>query len=380
MASLYRLRGETLKGITVDNEVPLEESNDAFDLRGSDNELIDCFVFDTRCRTSAHCDAVQIIPDGTDINSQYYGAIAYNNKIIGGGLDSNGSMQSIFASDGGHADIYIADQVIDTESEHFITLNGVLSGVFLNNKRKDGSPVPIRLEPMRIAGGLPNSFYVLSFKDHEYEEIVTDQEITDLRTTRNHKPNSRYVENFDLNLFREISESRADYYESIQQHFDDCMSEYESRTTMRLSPNFTLEEMTRSQTASRREIDNTPDLQEIENLKILCLLLEKIRAGQNGAVIVSSGFRSYTLNKAIGGASKSAHMDGLAADIKIVGKSSRETALWIRDNLKGEYDTNILEFGRWVHIAIAKESAEPRSRDLTAIKRDGRTVYLKGIK
>ena len=374
--------------LLVDDTVSNKAGHDAFRLVGSDNTLINPRCNDLRCRLSAHCDFIQEYPVGLEPNAQFMGAIAYNNIVDGGELNANGSMQGYFFGDGGKVGGVVKNLTIQTESRHKFSIYGALNdNTFENIKNKDGSLITLFFDDMRIGGGHPLAFFVSSFKDHSYEPINTNNPIDD-RRGKKWQNNKKYVDNFDLYLWREISEHfRHEYADAPKEqrfdiHFRKVLAEYERVTelNMKLSPNFTLEEMTRSQTASRHGIDNTPDQEEISNLRRLADFLEKIRAGQKGAVFISSGFRSYTLNKAIGGASKSAHMKGLAADIKVQGKTSRETALWISENLPGEYDTNILEFGRWVHIAIADKSKSPRSRDLTAIKRDGRTIYLKGIR
>lgn len=126
---------------------------------------------------------------------------------------------------------------------------------------------------------------------------------------------------------------------------------------MKLSEHFSLEEMTKSQTASRKGIDNTPGEKEIENLKLLCEnVLEKIRINFGRPVTVNSGYRGPKLNKAIGGAKRSQHMTGQAADIEIAGMDNKVLFCWIRDNI--EFDQLILEFHKpgipdsgWVHVS-----------------------------
>jgi zinc D-Ala-D-Ala carboxypeptidase len=126
---------------------------------------------------------------------------------------------------------------------------------------------------------------------------------------------------------------------------------------MKLSQHFTLEEMTKSQTGSRKGIENTPGEKEIENLKLLCEnILEKVRVHFGRQVTVNSGYRGPKLNKAIGGAKNSQHMTGQAADIEIAGMSNKILFCWIRDNL--DFDQLILEFHKegvpdsgWVHVS-----------------------------
>ena len=126
---------------------------------------------------------------------------------------------------------------------------------------------------------------------------------------------------------------------------------------MKLSQHFTLEEMTKSQTGSRKGIDNTPTPEVVENLKQLCEnVLEKIRIHFGRPLTVNSGYRGPALNKAIGGAKNSQHMTGQAADIEIAGVDNKILFCWIRDNI--EFDQLILEYYKegvsdsgWVHVS-----------------------------
>ena len=142
---------------------------------------------------------------------------------------------------------------------------------------------------------------------------------------------------------------------------------------MQLSRHFTLEELTVSQEAARRGLDNTPDAETIENLKRLAILLEEIRLLLGPPIIVSSGYRSPKVNSIVGGSSNSAHKYGLAADFTCPGYGSvYEVCMAIRDS-GIVYDQLILEFGAWVHIGL---SDEPRRQNLSIFKGTG---YLPGI-
>lgn len=146
---------------------------------------------------------------------------------------------------------------------------------------------------------------------------------------------------------------------------------------MNLSPNFSLAELTKSQTATRRNINNTPDADEIAALKALAEnILQPLRDHFGVPVIVSSGFRSDALNKRIGGSASSQHCRGEAADLTVAGVSNKEVCEWIRDNLP--FDQTIYEFGEsgWVHVSY---SARHRRELLSAVKVGRRTVYRKGL-
>jgi len=150
---------------------------------------------------------------------------------------------------------------------------------------------------------------------------------------------------------------------------------------MKLSENFTLSEMTKSQTAIRKNIDNTPTDEHVENLKHLAeTLLQPIRDHFGKPVTVSSGYRSVDLCEAIGSSSRSQHAKGEAADFEIGGIDNKELGLWIQDNI--EYDQLILEFyndgdpnSGWIHCSMVKDR-EPRKSTLKAIKNNGQTQYV----
>lgn len=150
---------------------------------------------------------------------------------------------------------------------------------------------------------------------------------------------------------------------------------------MKLSANFSLHELTKSDTAIRHGIDNTPSMQVIENLQDLVdNVLQPLRE-KFGAVIVTSGYRSPAVNTKIGGSTTSDHCHGYAADFEVLGMDNRELALYIRNNLK--YKQLILEFysglpdSGWVHCSFQKDAN--KCQTLTARKVNGRTQYLNGI-
>jgi len=131
---------------------------------------------------------------------------------------------------------------------------------------------------------------------------------------------------------------------------------------MSLTQNFSLIELTKSQTATRKGIDNTPSTEHQENLKSLCeMILQPIRDHFDCVVSVSSGYRSPELCVAIGSSTKSQHARGQAADFEIYGVSNKELADWIDENL--DYDQLILEYWNesdsnsgWVHCSYTNGS------------------------
>ncbi|MGL4648755.1 MAG: D-Ala-D-Ala carboxypeptidase family metallohydrolase [Caldilineaceae bacterium] len=127
---------------------------------------------------------------------------------------------------------------------------------------------------------------------------------------------------------------------------------------MHLSPHFTLEEMTFSQTAARRGIDNTPTPEALEALKLTAQGLEAVRIRLGGApILVSSGYRSPELNAAIGGSRNSQHMRGEAADFTAPGFGTPRMIVDALADSGVAYDQLILEFGRWAHISFVKTGA-----------------------
>lgn len=144
---------------------------------------------------------------------------------------------------------------------------------------------------------------------------------------------------------------------------------------MKLSKNFELSEFTRSETATKLGIDNTPNDEEIENLRFLCVeVLQPIRDHYNAQVSVSSGFRCDELNEAIPGSSKTsqhrAKQGSAAADFTVEGVSVEAVFEFVRkSNLP--VDQVINEFGRWVHVSTYRSRGEAK----VASKEGNRTVY-----
>ena len=148
---------------------------------------------------------------------------------------------------------------------------------------------------------------------------------------------------------------------------------------MNLSKSFTLNELTKSQEATRLGIDNTPNEEHILNLKLLCEnVLQPVRDFYGMSLSVSSGYRSAALCEAIGSSSKSQHTKGQAADFEIFGVANKDLADFVVKNL--DYDQCILEFWNenepnsgWVHCSF--NALGNRKQFLKAEKLNGRIVY-----
>ena len=146
---------------------------------------------------------------------------------------------------------------------------------------------------------------------------------------------------------------------------------------MKLSKNFSLREMTKSQTALRMGISNTPTIDKIQNLKALCEnVLQPVRDHYDRPVTITSGYRCEELCQAIGSKATSQHALGQAADFEIAGISNYGVAEWIAKHCV--FDQLILEFYTggntgWVHCSYAPD---PRGQTLTYDKENG---YRKGL-
>lgn len=152
---------------------------------------------------------------------------------------------------------------------------------------------------------------------------------------------------------------------------------------MKLSQNFSLAEMTKSETALRKGLENTPGEVEIENLRALVVkVLQPVRDHFQKGVHVNSGFRHPEVNAAVGGSKTSDHCKGQAADIEIPGVANADLAQWIVDNLP--FRQVILEFytpgipdSGWVHVSYVE--GDNKKQVLTAMKENGKTVYKVGL-
>jgi hypothetical protein len=146
-----------------------------------------------------------------------------------------------------------------------------------------------------------------------------------------------------------------------------------------LSTHFTLEELTQSQTAIRRGIGNTPPPDAVESLKRVAASLEQVRTLLHGnPILVSSGYRSPGVNAAVGGASNSRHLFGLAADFTCPSFGTPR-AICSKVAESGLAFDQLIYEGTWVHIGLSPGNAPSRRQVLTAHFRSGMVTYTDGI-
>jgi zinc D-Ala-D-Ala carboxypeptidase len=154
---------------------------------------------------------------------------------------------------------------------------------------------------------------------------------------------------------------------------------------MKLTENFSLAELTRSEAATRKGVDNTPTPEAIENLRALCeKVLQPLRDAMGQPMRVNSAYRGPAANTAVGGSKTSQHMSGEAADIEFDGVDNKLLAKKIVE-LKLPFDQIILEFYKdgdpnsgWVHVSH-KRGGKQRGEVLRAVSEGGKTKYLPGL-
>jgi uncharacterized protein YcbK (DUF882 family) len=133
---------------------------------------------------------------------------------------------------------------------------------------------------------------------------------------------------------------------------------------MQLSEHFSLEELTRSEVAERKGLDNTPNASEIANLTRLAALLEQVRSLLNKPIMLNSGFRSKPVNDSVGSKDSSQHRIGCAADIRVPGMTPKQVVEAIIASDIG-YDQIIEEFSSWTHISVPNTiETKPRKQAL----------------
>ena len=143
---------------------------------------------------------------------------------------------------------------------------------------------------------------------------------------------------------------------------------------MKLTPNFSLEELTHSEIAERLGLDNTPDETVKANLVRLARMLEDVRRALGRPIMVNSAYRSPKVNEAVGSKPTSQHCIGCAADIKVPGLTPDNI---VKEILKTniEFDQLIREFDSWVHISIPNKFADKPRKQVLIIDKTGTRPY-----
>ena len=149
----------------------------------------------------------------------------------------------------------------------------------------------------------------------------------------------------------------------------------------KISKHISWHEGTYSRTGERRDLDNTPNEEQLKSMKEVAKnLFEPLREWVGGPIKINSFFRGEPVNTAIGGSTRSQHMKGQAIDIDDTfgHKTNAEMYYYIKDNL--DFDQMIWEFGtdknpNWLHISWV--SHRPNRKKLTIAKKiNGRTKYI----
>jgi uncharacterized protein YcbK (DUF882 family) len=144
---------------------------------------------------------------------------------------------------------------------------------------------------------------------------------------------------------------------------------------MKLSENFSLEELTNSETAARNNWDNTPNATELANLVRLAAFLEEVKTVLGGKpVMINSAFRSKIVNDAVGSKDTSQHRIGCAADIRVPNMTPDEVVKAVIASGIG-YDQIIREFDRWTHISVPNTAGDTPRRQSLIIDKTGTKPY-----
>lgn len=143
---------------------------------------------------------------------------------------------------------------------------------------------------------------------------------------------------------------------------------------MRLTKNFSLDELTASGTAARLGIDNTPNDLQLQNLRRLAELLQQVRDHFQTPIFINSGFRCKALNDAVNSRDTSQHLKACAADIRISGVSPKEGVQRIID-AKIPYDQIICEYDSWIHISVSNDPSDPPRQNALTIDKKGVRVF-----
>tara|TARA_R100001594_G_scaffold11766_1_gene26340 strand:+ start:7810 stop:8244 length:435 start_codon:yes stop_codon:yes gene_type:complete len=143
---------------------------------------------------------------------------------------------------------------------------------------------------------------------------------------------------------------------------------------MKLTKNFSLEELTASGTAARLKINNTPNDTQLQNLRRLAELLQQVRDHFNAPVFINSGFRCKALNDAVGSKDTSQHLLGCAADIRISNISPHQGVQAIQKS-GILFDQIICEYDSWIHISVSNDPKDPPRQNALTIDKTGVRMF-----
>lgn len=144
---------------------------------------------------------------------------------------------------------------------------------------------------------------------------------------------------------------------------------------MNLSPHFTLEELTASETAERNGWDNSPNDAELANLTRLADFLEQVKVVLDGKpIMISSGLRTKKVNDAAGSKDSSQHRTGCACDFRVPGMTPDEVVKAIIAANLG-HDQVIREFDRWTHVSIPNNTTDKPRLQALIIDKQGTRFY-----
>lgn len=145
---------------------------------------------------------------------------------------------------------------------------------------------------------------------------------------------------------------------------------------MNITPHFTLDELTASESAERNGWDNTPNDAELANLKRLADMLEQVKVVLGGKpIMINSAFRSKKVNDAVGSKDTSQHRIGCAADLRVPGMTPDEV---VRKVIASgiNFDQIIREFDRWTHISVPNSVDTPARKQALIIDKAGTRLFV----
>lgn len=178
---------------------------DAVKVMGGSTSVEHCYIRDNSSSNKAHRDGIQLIPKHHRLPLAQYAAGEMRNVLIRGNeIHAHTSkLQGVFASDGLFFDVTIINNIISTQSDHKITINGLVSGLLVGNINHEGLGIPIVLNPLRIGGSVDGRcVWVVDFKQHAYQYLPLEGSyINDHRTNPIIRDGDIYLECFDKQAF-----------------------------------------------------------------------------------------------------------------------------------------------------------------------------------